>query len=116
MIVLFLLTSKVYSPQYGLWLLPWFALALPRMREFVAFEIADVTVFVTRFWFFGELGGGFGVPQSFFELAVLARAAVLVWCVVSWVRHTSEPLQVEVRTARAGPPATPDATPAVAPA
>ena len=116
MIVLFLLTSKVYSPQYGLWLLPWFALALPRMREFVAFEIADVTVFVTRFWFFGEFGGGFGVPQSFFELAVLARAAVLVWCVVSWVRHTSEPIQVEVRTARAGPPATPDATPAVAPA
>ena len=29
LIALFLLTNKVYSPQYGLWLLPWFALALP---------------------------------------------------------------------------------------
>ena len=58
MMVLFLVTNKVYSPQYGLWLLPWFALALPSMRPFVAFEVADVAVFVTRFWFFGELTGG----------------------------------------------------------
>ena len=64
MLVLFLLTNKVYSPQYGLWLLPWFALALPRMRAFVAFEIADVAVFVTRFWFFGELGGGVRRPAE----------------------------------------------------
>ncbi len=115
MIVLFLLTSKVYSPQYGLWLLPWFALAMPRMREFLAFEIADIGVFVTRFWFFGELGGGFGVPQSVFELALLARAAVLAWCVVAWIRRASESLDIEVRTVRAAPPA-PEATPAVAPA
>ena len=48
-------TNKVYSPQYGLWLLPWFALVVPGLRRFVAFEVADVAVFVTRFWFFGDV-------------------------------------------------------------
>jgi uncharacterized membrane protein len=94
MIVLFLLTSKVYSPQYGLWLLPWFALALPRVREFVLFEIADVAVFVSRFWFFGWLGGGFGTPQWLFETMVLVRAAVLVWCIAMWIRTEAEPLSM----------------------
>ena len=49
LIVCFLLFNKVYSPQYSLWLLPWFALAVPSWWAFVAFELADVGVFVTRF-------------------------------------------------------------------
>ena len=85
-LVLFLITNKVYSPQYGLWLLPWFALALPGLRRFVAFEIADVVVFVTRFWWFSRLAGSWGPPEGVFEIAVLVRAAVLLWCVVAWVR------------------------------
>lgn len=90
LLVAFLLTNKVYSPQYGLWLLPWFAAAVPSLRLFVAFEITDVAVFVTRFQFFAELSGvGSGLPFWSFELAVLARAAVLVACVVAWVRAQS---------------------------
>ena len=56
-LVIFLLTNKVYSPQFSLWLLPWFALAFPRLGWFVAFEIADVAVFVTRFSWFGRYIG-----------------------------------------------------------
>ncbi|MCI0634954.1 MAG: glycosyltransferase 87 family protein [Actinobacteria bacterium] len=93
-LVVFLLTNKVYSPQYSIWLLPWFALALPHLRLFVAFEIADVAVFVTRFSWFGTLSGldeGFaGIPLGAFQIAVLVRAAVLVVCVVAWVRRRSE--------------------------
>jgi uncharacterized membrane protein len=90
LLVAFLLTNKVYSPQYGLWLLPWFAAAVPSLRLFVAFEVADVVVFVTRFQFFAELSGvGPGLPFWSFELAVVARAAVLVACVVAWVRAQS---------------------------
>jgi uncharacterized membrane protein len=94
LIVAFLLTNKVYSPQYGLWLLPWFALALPNPTLFVLFELSDVAVFVTRFTWFGRLaadGGdpafvGFhGVPLGAFEFAVLIRAVVLVACLVAWV-------------------------------
>lgn len=98
LVVTFLLTSKVYSPQYGLWLLPWFALALPRLRPFVAFEVADVAVFVTRFWFFGDLAGGFGVEQSVFEIMVVIRAAVLVWCVLTWVKREADPIEIEARS------------------
>jgi uncharacterized membrane protein len=87
-LVLFLLTNKVYSPQYGLWLLPWLALALPSVRLFVLFSIADVAVFVTRFWWFARLTEvGEGVPIGAFEIAVVVRAAVLVTCVVAWVRR-----------------------------
>jgi hypothetical protein len=93
MLVLFLLTSKVYSPQYGLWLLPWFALALPSWRLFALFELADIGVFVTRFSYFGRLDnvGGFpfghGSPFGLFETAILIRAVVLVVCLVAWIRR-----------------------------
>jgi uncharacterized membrane protein len=85
-IVAFLLTNKVYSPQYGLWLLPWFALALPGIRTFVLFEIADVAVFLTRFSWFARLSGESGVPIGAFEIAIAIRALVLVWCLVEWCR------------------------------
>jgi hypothetical protein len=92
-VVLFLLTNKVYSPQYGLWLLPLFAIAFPNLRAFVAFSIADVAVFVTRFWWFGELSGQRSWPEQWaFELAVLVRAAVLIWCLVAWIRRPPDPV------------------------
>jgi uncharacterized membrane protein len=97
LVVAFLLTSKVYSPQYGLWLLPLFALALPSLRAFVAFSLADLAVFVTRFWWFGHLEGLTGVEQWMFELAVLIRAAVLVSCLVLWVLREPEVLPTGVR-------------------
>jgi uncharacterized membrane protein len=110
-IVLFLLTNKVYSPQYSLWILPWFALALPSVRLWLAFALTDVAVFVTRFAWFGRnaadrdpsfpAGWTDGFAVGFFELAVLVRAAVLVACLVAWVRReperaTGEALEPEV--------------------
>lgn len=86
-LVVFLLTNKVYSPQYGLWLLPWFALALPDVRLFAAFELADVAVFVTRFSWFAELSGFGGLPIGAFEAAVVVRAVVLIACVAAWVKR-----------------------------
>ena len=86
LLVVFLLTSKVYSPQYGLWLLPWFVLALPDLRLFAAFEIADVAVFVTRFSWFGRYADLGGLPIGAFEVAVVVRAIILIACLVSWVR------------------------------
>ena len=94
LLVAFLLTNKVYSPQYGVWLLPLFALALPNLTLFVAFELADVAVFLTRFTWFGRLGasqgdpafaGFHGAPLGAFEFAVVVRAVVLVACLVAWV-------------------------------
>jgi len=89
-LVVFLLSSKLYSPQFSLWLLPWFALALPRLWLFVAFEITDVLVFVTEFAWLGAQsgvrGGLTGLPDGVFHAAVVMRAIVLVVCVIAWVR------------------------------
>ncbi|MGH2724331.1 MAG: glycosyltransferase 87 family protein [Actinomycetota bacterium] len=88
LLVAFLLSSKVFSPQFGLWLLPWFALVLPDLRYFVAFSVADSAVFVTRFQFFARLADvGPGLPFAAFEVALLVRAVVLVACVVAWARR-----------------------------
>jgi uncharacterized membrane protein len=89
-LILFLLSNKVYSPQYGLWLLPWFALALPDLRLFAAFEAADVAVFITRFSWFAELSGFGGLPIGVFEIAVVVRAVILVACVLAWVRRRED--------------------------
>ena len=79
MLALFFLTSKVYSPQYDLFLLPWFALVLPDLKAFLAFEASGIVIFLTRFQ-------GFLVPDlDLFHVAVAARALVLVACVGIYV-------------------------------
>jgi uncharacterized membrane protein len=105
LLVLFLLTNKVYSPQYGLWLLPWFALGSTSRRAFLAFEAADVAVFVTRFSFFGELSGFGGLPFRWFELAIWIRAAILAWTVLAWTRRREDDVLPELvpRSIAAGP-------------
>jgi uncharacterized membrane protein len=88
LIVLFLLTGKVYSPQFGLWLLPWFALVLPHAGAWAAFQAADVLVFVTRFRYFARLTEvGPGLPIEAFQAMLVLRMVVLVACLVVWVRR-----------------------------
>jgi uncharacterized membrane protein len=85
-----LLTTKVYSPQYSLWLLPWFALVLPDLRLFLLFEAADAAVFVTEFSNLARLSGQGGAAPWLLTAAVLARATVLVGLLAAYVQ-TPEP-------------------------
>jgi uncharacterized membrane protein len=86
LLIVFLLTNKVYSPQYDLWLLPWFALVFPSLRHFVAAQLASVAVFVTTFSQIGSTVGSSTVSLRLLELSVIARAVALVACAVSFVR------------------------------
>lgn len=96
LVVAFLLTNKVYSPQYSLWLLPLFALAFPNLRMWALFEAADIAVFLTRFSWFARHSGFGGWPIGAFEIAVLVRAAILIACIVVWMRRErEEPLLAE---------------------
>jgi uncharacterized membrane protein len=96
-VVAFLLVNKVYSPQYGLWLIPWFALALPGLGRlkplalYALFEVTDVAVFLTRFTYFGRLDGHSGATHWMFEVAVLSRAMVLLLCLAAWVLQREGP-------------------------
>jgi hypothetical protein len=42
----FVLTNKVYSPQYVLWLVPLAALARPRWRDFLIWQACEVAYFL----------------------------------------------------------------------
>ncbi|HXF71902.1 MAG TPA: glycosyltransferase 87 family protein [Actinomycetota bacterium] len=85
-LVALLLTSKVYSPQYSLWLIPWFALVLPDLRLFAAFEVADVMVYLMEF---SAGGAQFGLqlfPRWTLGWAVSFRAVVLAWIILAFIR------------------------------
>jgi uncharacterized membrane protein len=127
-LVAFLLTNKVYSPQYGVWLLPFFALALPSPWLFGLFEAADVAVFVTRFSWFGRLAaesgdsafaGYDGVSLGWFQVALVVRAAILVACLVVWTLRRDEtevvpePLGLTPAAWRRGSPAAPREAPGI---
>lgn len=79
----FLLTNKVYSPQYSLWLIPLAALALRRFAPFAAFLVADLMVFAIRFPFFQGLGGTLQAPTyDILIVALLLRYGILLWILV----------------------------------
>jgi hypothetical protein len=60
-------------------------------------------VFVTRFQFFARLEGiGEGLPQWTFELAVLARAVILIACVLLWKRRVTGPGEPQEAPSPAG--------------
>ncbi|HEX9890349.1 MAG TPA: glycosyltransferase 87 family protein [Nitriliruptorales bacterium] len=101
----FLLSSKVYSPQFSLWLLPLFALAFPGWRLWLAFGVADVAVTLTRFRylanFVGDEGGLEGAwGQEPFHAALVVRAVLLV--AVAWAGWRREVQRFE--TGRRFPP------------
>ena len=42
----FLLTTKVWSPQYSLWLVPLLALARPRWRLTLVWQFSEIAVWM----------------------------------------------------------------------
>lgn len=76
----FLLLSKVFSVQYALWILPFFALLPLGIRRFAPFAAADAAVYVAVFTFFVHLADGTGDAfYPWLAAAVVARTAVLAW-------------------------------------
>jgi Glycosyltransferase family 87 len=72
----FLLTNKVYSPQFDLWLVPLMVLA-GRRWSLAAFFVVDACAFLGEFGFLGDR-----MPYPLLAIAVVARALVLGWIVV----------------------------------
>ena len=76
----FLLTNKVWSPQFSLWLVPLAVLALPHRRILLAWMTIDAVVWVPRMMFlYGEQNRG--LPEQWFTATVLLRdIAVIALC------------------------------------
>ena len=78
----FLLTNKVWSPQFSLWLVPLAVLALPHRRILLAWMTVDALVWVPRMlYLYGEQNKG--LPEQWFTTTVLLRdIAVVVLCLL----------------------------------
>ncbi|MGH2793431.1 MAG: glycosyltransferase 87 family protein [Actinomycetota bacterium] len=79
-VVIFLLTAKVFSPQYALWLLPFFALLRIPLWSYVAFVVTDAAVWIAISGYFLAVQYASGDPTfrlDVTEVAVWARYIVL---------------------------------------
>ena len=105
-LVAFLLTNKVFSPQYAIWLLPLAVLARPRWKPFLLWQAAEALVLFTRFYYFLSLdGSGHGIGIWWFLTAVMLRDAVLLGYAALVVRDILRPEHDVVRRGGVDDPA-----------
>src|SRR5207248_191367 len=76
MLVMFLLTGKVWSSQYSLWLLPWFAVTQVPWFLFVEYQLAEVAEYFVRYHYFGTVISGHGMSYWLLGAIVVLRAAL----------------------------------------
>ncbi len=94
----FLLTNKVWSPQFSLWLVPLAVLALPHRRILLAWMTIDALVWVPRMMYlFGEANKG--LPEQWFTATVLLRDVAVVGLCTLVIRQIYRP---ELDLVRAG--------------
>ncbi len=73
----FLLTNKVWSPQFSLWLVPLAVLALPHRRILLAWMTIDALVWIPRMlYLYGEQNKG--LPEQPFTVLVLLRDVAVI--------------------------------------
>ncbi len=96
-VALFVITGKVWSQQYVLWLIPLAVLARPKWGAFLAWQIGEVLYFLA---FYGELMGASGkgvIPEWVFVLAALTRLVTLLVLCGYVVREALRPQLDPVR-------------------
>ncbi|WP_443042623.1 glycosyltransferase family 87 protein [Streptomyces sp. NBC_00344] len=85
-IAAFILTNKVYSPQYVLWLVPLAALARPRWRDFLLWQACEVMYFLGIWMYLAYTMGGDkpkGLPPEGYQFAIaLHLIGTLYLCAV----------------------------------
>jgi uncharacterized membrane protein len=92
----FLLTNKVWSPQYSLWLVPIAVLAVPHWRALLAWMTIDALVWAPRMFFY--LGPTKkGLPPDWFLGTVVVRDLAVVGLCVLVLRHIYRPQDDPVR-------------------
>jgi uncharacterized membrane protein len=80
----FLLCSKVWSPQYVIWLVPLAVLARPRLWSYLIWQAAEVAYFFAIWnYLVALIGAPGGISNALYFGAVLARfGSVLLLCVL----------------------------------
>jgi uncharacterized membrane protein len=83
----FMLTNKVYSPQFDLWLYPVLLMTAPRLRPVALFVAAGIAAYFAEFWYFAATEGQHPAATlwdvSFFAAI---RGAAMLWIIADAVR------------------------------
>lgn len=84
----FMLTNKVYSPQFDLWLYPMLLMTAPRLWPVALFVATDIAAYFAEFWLFAgtENAWPYALPQDV-AVAAFARALVILWLIADAVRR-----------------------------
>jgi uncharacterized membrane protein len=99
-VVAFLLTTKVWSPQYSLWLVPLVALARPRWRMALVWQFAEIAVWMaTLLWLLKFGAPTRGLDYGWLMLFLVIRDVLLLAIVVGVLRDMWRPDRDVVRGA-----------------
>ncbi|MEG3629898.1 glycosyltransferase family 87 protein [Streptomyces poriticola] len=103
----FILTNKVYSPQYVLWLVPLAVLARPRWRDFLIWQACEVAYFLGIWMYLAYTTSGDahkGLPTDGYHWAIGAHLLGTLFLCVMVVRDILMPERDPVRRAGADDP------------
>ncbi|MGW4808329.1 glycosyltransferase family 87 protein [Kitasatospora sp. NPDC004272] len=95
----FVLTNKVYSPQYVLWLIPLAALARPRWRDFLIWQACEVLYFFGVWSYLAYNGDGkhHGIDQEWYHFAIALHLVGTLYLCYVVVRDILRPEHDPVR-------------------
>ncbi|MBY8886778.1 glycosyltransferase 87 family protein [Streptomyces sp. PTM05] len=98
-IAAFILTNKVYSPQYVLWLVPLAALARPRWRDFLIWQACEVAYFLGIWMYLAYTTGGNekGLPEGGYDFAILVHLLGTAYLCAMVLRDMLRPEHDSVR-------------------
>lgn len=95
----FMLTNKVYSPQFDLWLWPLLVMTAPRLWPAALLALTGIWAYFAEFWFFAGMDGAWPSASTIdIAFAAIARAMVMLWIIADclwreppgWVGATAE--------------------------
>ncbi|MFF1377755.1 glycosyltransferase family 87 protein [Streptomyces sp. NPDC058308] len=96
----FVLTNKVYSPQYVLWLVPLAALARPRWRDFLIWQAGEIAYFLGIWMYLAYTTSGDahkGLPTEGYQLAIVVHLLGTLYLCAVVVRDILMPERDVVR-------------------
>ncbi|MGW4730104.1 glycosyltransferase family 87 protein [Streptomyces shenzhenensis] len=98
----FILTNKVYSPQYVLWLVPLAVLARPKWRDFLVWQACEVAYFLGIWMYLAYTTSGDahkGLPTQGYHWAIAVHLLGTLFLCVMVVRDILMPERDVVRRA-----------------